>query len=167
MVRGAHRRIEIDRVSGRIRCQEEIKNVGPIFKAVGKDVFAYLDDLVICSRDANCHFTSLEAVLDKLRAAGLKLKFSKCAFLKAKDSFLGHVIDSTGIHTQADKIEGIKNFPQPRTVENVRSFLGLCGYYRPFICGFAKIASPLNQLMKKGVLFHWDAPQKKKKVLLR
>ncbi len=117
---------------------------------LGKDVFAYLDDLIICSKDADSHFTSLEAVLDKLRAAGLKL--SKCAFLKAK-------VDSTGIHTQADKIEAIKNFPQLRTVENVRSFLGLCGYYRPFICGFAKIASPLNQLMKNGVPFHWDAPQ--------
>ncbi len=69
------------------------------------------------------------------------------------------MVDSSGIHTQADEIEAIKQFPQPRSVENVRSFVGLCGYYRPFMSGFAKIASPLNQLMKKGVPFHWDAPQ--------
>ncbi len=111
---------------------------------LGKDVFAYLDDLIICSKDGDGHFASLEAVLDKLRTAGLKLKLSKCAFLKAKVSFLGHMVDSSGIHTQTDKIEAVKNFPQPRSVENVRSFLGLCDYYRPLISGFAKIASPLN-----------------------
>ncbi len=66
---------------------------------LGKDVFAYLDDLIICSKDANAHFASLEAVLDKLRTAGLKLKLFKCALLKAKVSFLGHMVDSSGIHT--------------------------------------------------------------------
>ncbi len=110
---------------------------------LGKDVFTYLDDLIICSKDAVSHFASLEAVLDKLRTAGLKLKLSKCAFLKGKVSFLGHMVDSSGIHTQADKTEAIKNFPQPRSVENVRSFLGLCGYYRPFICGFANTTTKL------------------------
>ncbi len=120
---------------------------------LGKDVFAYLDDLIICSKDADGHFASLEAVLDKLRTAGLKLKLSKCAFMKAKVSFLGHMVDNSGINIQTDKIEAKKNFPQPRSVENVRSFLGLCDYCRPFISGFAKIASPLNQLTTKGVLF--------------
>ncbi len=126
---------------------------------LGKDVFAYLDDLIICSKDADNHFASLESVLDKLRTVGLKLELFKCVFLKAKVSFLGYMVDSSDIHTQADKIEAIKNFPQPRSVENVRSFQELCGYYRSFICGFSKIASPLSQLTKKGVLFHWDAPQ--------
>ncbi len=95
---------------------------------LGKDILAYLDDFIICSKDAESHFASLEAVLDKLRTAALKLKLSKCAFLKTKVSFLGHMVDSRGIHTQADKTEAIKNFPQPRSVENVRSFLGLCGF---------------------------------------
>ncbi len=60
-----------------------------------------------------------------------------------------------------DKISVIKNFPQPQNVENVRSFLGLCGYYRPFIRGFARIASPLTQLLSKEVPFHWNAAQDK------
>ncbi len=58
-------------------------------------------------------------------------------------------------------ISAIKNFPQPQNVENVRSFLGLCGYYRAFIRGFARIASPLTQLLRKEMQFHWNAPQDK------
>ncbi len=61
-----------------------------------------------------------------------------------------------------DKISAIKNFPQPQNAEKVWSFLGLCGYYRPFIRGFARIASPLTQLLRKEVPFHWNAPQDKK-----
>ncbi len=60
-----------------------------------------------------------------------------------------------------DKISAIKNVPQPRTVENIRSFVGLCGYYRPFIDGFAKIASPLTKLLKNEIPFHWNATQEK------
>ncbi len=60
-----------------------------------------------------------------------------------------------------DKTLAIKNFPQPQTVEKIRSFLGLCGYYRPFINGFARVASPLTQLLRKEVPFHWNAPQGK------
>ncbi len=78
---------------------------------------------------------------------------------EGKVYFLGHMVDSSGIHIQSDKIEAMKQFPQSRSVENVRSFLGSCGYYRPFISGFAKIAFLLHQLVKKGVRFHLDAPQ--------
>ncbi len=70
------------------------------------------------------------------------------------------MVDGSGIHTQADKVKAIKQFFQPRSVENVRLFLVLCRDYRPFINGFAKIASPLNQLMKKEVPFHWDSHNK-------
>ncbi len=66
-----------------------------------------------------------------------------------------------GLHTQADKIQAVSNFPVPSTVDNVSSFLGLAGYYHAFICNFSKIASPLNQLLRKGSTFHWDAPQQK------
>ncbi len=79
---------------------------------LSKDVFAYLDDVIICFKDADSHFVSLEAVIDKLWTAGLKLNYP-CAFLKVKVSFLGHMMDSSSIHTQVDEIEVIKQFPQP------------------------------------------------------
>ncbi len=126
-----------------------------------KNIFAYLDDVIIASPDADSHLASLEAVFDHFRTAGLKVKLSKCEFLKNCIRFLGHEADSSGIHTQADKIQAVSNFPVPTTVDNVRSFLGLAGYYRTFIRNFSKIASPLNQLLRKGSIFHWDAPQQK------
>ncbi len=126
---------------------------------IGKEVYAYLDDLIICSKDGDSHLTKLEAVPLKLREAGLKVKLTKCEFLKPKITFLGHTVDGDG--TMDDKISAIKNFPQPQTAENVRSFLGLSSYYRPFIKGFARLASTLKQLSKKEVPFHWNASQHK------
>ena len=128
---------------------------------IGNNFFAYLDDLIVCSKDAESHFHSLETVFQKLRDAGLKAKLVKCEFLKSKISFLGHTVDAEGIHTADDKVLAVKNFPQPGNVENVRSFLGLVGYYRSFISHFAAIASPLTQLLKKNVTFHWHAAQEK------
>ncbi len=128
---------------------------------LGKDVYAYLDDLIICIKNGDNHLADLEAVLLKLKEADLKAKLTKCEFLKAKITFLGHTVDANGIHTMDDKISAIKKFPQPLTVGNVRSFIGLCEYYRPFIDEFAKIASPLTQLLKKEIPFHWNAIQEK------
>ncbi len=68
-------------------------------------------------------------------------------------------MDEEGIHTGDDKITAVANFPQPKTVENVRSFLGLAGYYRPFIKSFAARASPLTKLLKKSEPFHWGSEQ--------
>lgn len=123
---------------------------------LGKTVFAYLDDIIIASKDQESHLESLQSVLQKLGEAGLKAKLSKCEFLKAKMKFLGHVVDGEGIHTVDEKVMAVRNFPQPKSVENVRSFIGLAGYYRPFIKNFAAIASPLTKLLKKDVSFHWN-----------
>ncbi len=121
---------------------------------LGNDVYAYLDDLIICSKNGDTHLADLEVALLKLKEADLKAKLTKCEFLEAKITFLGHTVDANGTHTVDDKISAIKKFPQPRTVENIRFFIGLCRYYRPFIDGFAKIASPLTKLLKKEIPFH-------------
>ncbi len=119
---------------------------------LGKGVYAYLDDLLICGKDIDSHLINLETVLRTLQEAGLKAKLAKCEFLKAQISFLGHKEDGDGIHTMDDKIAAIKNFPRPKTVENVRSFVGLCSYYRSFIDSFSKMASPLTPSQEGCVL---------------
>ncbi len=70
---------------------------------LGKHVYAYLDDLIICSKNGDTHLADLEAVLLKLKEAGLKAKLTKCEFLKAKITFLCHTVDTNGIHTMDDK----------------------------------------------------------------
>ncbi len=86
---------------------------------------------------------------------------TKCDFLKSKITFLGHTIDGDEIHSMDDKISAIKNFPQPQNVQKVQSFLGLCGYFRSFISGIARNASPLTQLLRKEVPFYRNTPQDK------
>ncbi len=120
---------------------------------LGTSVYAYLDDLFACGEDVETHLANLEAVLLKLKILVLKAKLAKCEFFKSKICFLGHKLDSDSIHTMDDKISTIKNFPRPKFVENVRSFIGWCGYYWSFISGFAKLLFPLMQLLKKVVPF--------------
>ncbi len=91
---------------------------------IGKGVYAYLDDLIICSKDGDSHLAKLEAVLLKLREAGLKAKLTKCEFLKSKITFLGHTVDGDGIHTMDDKISAIKNFRNPKTSRMFSLFWG-------------------------------------------
>ncbi len=97
---------------------------------LGNAVQAYVNDLLVCGKDVETHLANLEAVLLKLRDPGLKARLAKCAFFKSKICFLGHKVDGDGIHTMGDKITAIKNFIRPKSAENVRSFIGLCSYYR-------------------------------------
>ncbi len=106
---------------------------------IGKGVYAYLDDLILCSKDGDNHLAKLVTVLLKLREASLKAKLTKCECLKSI-TFLGHTVVGDGIHTMDDKISVIKNFPQPQNVERVRSFLTLCGYYRPSYAVFPELS---------------------------
>ena len=125
-----------------------------------KNVYVYLDDIIIRSKDPESHLATLKAVILKFKEAGLKIKLSKYEFLKSKKLFWGHIVDGHGIHTMDDKILAIERFPQPQNADNVRSFLGLCGYSRPFIKKkIAAMALPSIQLLKKDVPFHWNAAQ--------
>ncbi|GJU50986.1 putative reverse transcriptase domain-containing protein [Tanacetum coccineum] len=97
------------------------------------------------------HAEHLKLILELLKKEELYAKFSKCDFWLSKVQFLGHVIDSEGIHVNPAKIESIKDWASPKTPTEIRQFLGLTGYYRRFIEGFSKIAKPMTKLTQKNV----------------
>ena len=109
-------------------------------------MLVYLDDLLVYSATFDDHLVRLQAVVDKLKEANLKLNPDKCAFIQASIPFLGHLLTKDGLRTDPEKIRAVRDFPKPETVTDVRSFLGLAGYYRKFVPNFAKIARPLHQL---------------------
>ena len=115
----------------------------------------YLDDIIIYARTFDEHLRRLEAVFSRLRWARLKLKPSKCSLLQRKVSFLGHNVSEAGVEMQSEKIKAVLDWPTPKNLHDVRSYLGLCGYYRRFISGFANVAAPLHALTAKGVRFEW------------
>ena len=108
----------------------------------------YLDDIIVFSRTPEEHIHRLKAVFEKLKAAGLKLKPSKCDFFKKEIKYLGHVVSEQGVSTDPDKIKAVTEWPQPTTVTEVRSFFGFVSYYRRFIPNFSKVAKPLNKLLQ-------------------
>ncbi|GJR11178.1 putative reverse transcriptase domain-containing protein [Tanacetum coccineum] len=105
--------------------------------------------------DEREHEEHLKAILKLLKEEKLYAKFSKCEFWIPKVQFLGHVIDSRGIHVDPAKIESIKDWASPKTPTEIRQFLGLAGYYRRFIEGFSKIAKSMTKLTQKGIKFDW------------
>ena len=120
-----------------------------------KIALIYLDEVLVYSRTFEDLLQHLRLVFDRFREAGLKLKPKKCHFGQTKVKYLGHVISKEGIRPDPEKISAIKEYPAPRSVKEVRAFLGLANYYRKFVKDFAKIAVPLHDLTKKGLKFHW------------
>ena len=122
-------------------------------------LLVYLDDLIIFGRTVPEELSRLKQVFHRLRQANLKLKPKKCHLFKTKVSYLGHEVSNLGVSTQADKTEAIENWPTPTNVKEVRSFLGLASYYRPFVKDFATIAKPLHQLTEKNRAgrFEWSS----------
>jgi hypothetical protein len=121
-----------------------------------KTCLVYLDDIVVFAPTFEQHLLRLEEVLDRLITAGLKVKPSKCQLARRAVTFLGHVVSENGVSTDPAKVEAVESWPSPGTVTEVRSFLGLAGYYRAFVPGFATIAKPLSSLAEKGRVFKWD-----------
>jgi len=119
----------------------------------------YLDDIIIFAASFEEQLRRLESVLQRLRWAKLKLKPSKCKLLQRKVEFLGHVISEAGVEMQTSKIDAVVQWPRPRNTHELRSYMGLCSYYRRFIAGFADTAAPLHALTGKGVQFQWGPEQ--------
>ena len=110
---------------------------------------AYLDDLVIYSDTWQEHLQHLRHILQRLKSNGLTAKPTKCQFGMAQCSYLGHRVGSGIILPEMDKLEAVKSYPIPKTKKDVRSFLGLTGYYRKFISGYASMSAPLTNLTRK------------------
>jgi hypothetical protein len=120
-----------------------------------KFVIVFIDDILVYSKSVEEHEQHLRVVLGKLRAHKLYAKFSKCEFWLEKISFLGHILTAEGVAVDPEKVETVSNWRQPTNVSEIRSFLGLAGYYRRFIEGFSKIARPMTELLKKEKKFNW------------
>ncbi|CAA0827097.1 Uncharacterized mitochondrial protein AtMg00860, partial [Striga hermonthica] len=119
-------------------------------------VIVFIDDILFYSRDIDQHKEHLRIVLETLRREKLYAKFSKCEFWLNRVAFFGHIVTARGIEVDPSKIEAVSKWDTPRSTTDVRSFLGLAGYYRRFIEGFSKIAQPLTNLTKKAVRFDWS-----------
>ncbi|GKA96984.1 putative reverse transcriptase domain-containing protein [Tanacetum coccineum] len=124
-----------------------------------KFLIVFIDDILIYSKTREEHQMHLRIVLKLLRKEKLYAKFSRCEFWLREVQFLGHVINGDGIHVDPSKIEAINNWKALRTSSEVRSFLGLAGYYHRFIKDFSKIAKPLIVLTQKSRTFDWGEEQ--------
>ncbi|ROT75265.1 putative enzymatic polyprotein [Penaeus vannamei] len=126
---------------------------------IGDTAFLYLDDLLIASKDVAEHEYKLKLVFQRLADANLTINVKKCQFFRKQTEYLGHTVDSAGLRPNDKKVRDVQNFPVPTTATQVKSFLGLCGFYRPFIEKFGIIAEPLTRLLRKDTPFTWTGEQ--------
>ncbi|KAJ0854279.1 putative nucleotidyltransferase, Ribonuclease H [Helianthus annuus] len=124
-----------------------------------KFVIVFIDDILIYSKNQADHEKHLRCILKLLHHEKLYAKFSKCEFWLREVQFLGHVVSERGIQVDPAKVEAVMNWQEPKTPTEIRSFLGLAGYYRRFIENFSRIDAPLTSLTKKKVKFVWGPKQ--------
>ena len=123
---------------------------------VGDQCLIYLDDVIIFSSTFNDHLRRLASVFDRLRAAGLKLKASKCHFIQEQVTYLGHIISSEGIKPDNAKLTAVTAYPTPQNTKEVKQFMGISNYYRRFIPAYARIAELLHRILRKSSkTFQW------------
>ncbi|GJX03166.1 putative reverse transcriptase domain-containing protein [Tanacetum coccineum] len=132
-----------------------------------KFVIVFIDDILIYSRSEKEHEAHLKTILDLLKEEKLYAKFSKCEFWLKEVQFLGHVVNRNGIHVDPSKVESVKNWKTPESPTEIRSFLGLAGYYRRFIENFSKIAKPLTLLTQKNKAYVWGDKQEEAFCILK
>jgi hypothetical protein len=117
-------------------------------------VVVFIDDILIYSKTIEEHITHVQQVFQLLKDHQFKVRLSKCSFAK-QQLYLGHVLSPNGVSTNPTKIQDAQKWPSPKSVKDVRCFLGLAGYYRRFVQNFGMIARPLTELLKKGTMFLW------------
>ena len=116
----------------------------------------FVDDILIYSQSEREHEHHLRIVLQLLRDHQLYTKFSKCEFWLTEVRFLGHVVSALGVTVDPKKVEAVMSWERPKSVFEIRSFLGLVGYYRRFIEDFSLLAAPMTKLTQKEVKFEWN-----------
>nr|GFA30129.1 putative reverse transcriptase domain-containing protein [Tanacetum cinerariifolium] len=134
---------------------------------LNKFVIVFIDDILIYSKNKEEHQEHLRIILELLQKEKLYVKFSICELWLDSVKFLGHVINSQGVHVDPAKVEAIKNWTAPKTPTEVRQFLGLAGYYRRFIEGFSLIAKPLTKLTQKNKTYEWGEEEEEAFQLLK
>ena len=133
-------------------------------------VFAYLDDVIIVSKNIEEHKVRLFEIFDRIEKWGLKIQLEKCNFFKEKLKFLGHIVSKSGIEPDPEKKKKISDLARPKDVKELKSFMGTINYYGRFVSEMHKLRGPLDKLLKKEVKWEWskeqeDAFQSVKKVL--
>ena len=126
-----------------------------------QSVLCFLDDILIFSRTEEEHVRHVREVLTRLRDQELYVKMSKCAFMQREVAFLGHRIGADGLRVAPDKIGAVQQWPQPKNVSEVRSFLGLANFYRRFVRDYSRIAMPLTELTKDTAQWQWGTEQQR------
>ncbi|KAI3682050.1 hypothetical protein L2E82_50198 [Cichorium intybus] len=124
-----------------------------------RSVIVFIDDILVYSRSREQHEQHLREVLETLRKEKLYAKLSKCDFWLREVQFSGHIVNKQGIMVDPAKVEAVMRWEVPKTPSEIRSFLGLAGYYRRFIQNFSKVAVPLTRLTKKNATFWWGEEQ--------
>ena len=116
----------------------------------------FVDDILIYSKTKEEHEDHLRIVLQTLREYQLYTKFSKCEFLLTKVKFLGHVVSASGVSMDSEKVEVVMSWERPKSVFEIRSFLGLAGDYQRFTEDFFRLVVPMTRLTRKEVKFEWN-----------
>ena len=119
--------------------------ISKVLEGLSHFAIVYLDDIIIFSKTEEEHLQHLEIIFEKLHYTGLKLKRSKCSFMKMHIEYLGHLISEKGIEPMPDKLSAIKEMPAPRNPKEIKQFLGLVRFYQKFIPRFSDIAKPLTR----------------------
>ena len=123
------------------------------------NVCVYIDDILVSGKNEADHLHNLEQVLARLTSAGITLKHSKCIFATTSVEYLGHIIDSNGLHPSPTKVQAIQEAPAPTNVTELRAFLGLVNYYHKFLPNVSDVLAPLHSLLCKGIKWTWTDPQ--------
>ena len=128
-----------------------------VFKPyLGQFIVVFVDEILIYFQFEEKHANHLRIVLQALKDQQLYAKFNKCEFWLTEVKFLGHVVSASGVSVDPEKVEAVMSWERPKSVFEIRSFLGLVGYYSWFIEDFSRIVAPMTRLTWKGVRFEWD-----------